>query len=345
MKNKRIQKCLFVHKGRATFTLNDLNLLREDYEVVEVTTKYQHGAAFILGQLLVAWQIIRHLWGAKFLYVWFAGYHSILPAFIFWLARKPVYLIIGGYDAAYLPEINYGGHIRWGRHWCILQSCRFSTWVLPVSSFAKEKLLEHVPAATATKMKVVHNGVDLGLMRQADGVERKQLVATICGGSTWQRIQVKGIDFYLELARATPEIEFLVVGLSGFALEWVTKQKTKNLKVIPWVEPAELPELYSEVSVVCQFSRYEAFGVAVVEGMACGCMPVGCTFTATKEIIEGTPGFLIDELNVEKAALAVRTALAVQNNETRNQLRASVRKRFSLTNRNLILLSLLKEIN
>lgn len=343
MSNRKSGKCLFVHKGLSTFTANDLELLREEFEVKEVTTKHQYGLAFFLGQLAVLWQVLRGLWGAQFVFIWFAGYHALLPAFIFWLARKRVYLVIGGYDAAYLPEIKYGGHIKPLLKWCIVQSCKFSTKILPVSEFAEAQILRHLPSRSKDKSIVIHNGINYELMCEQRGVIRKSLVATICGGSTLIRLKVKGIDFYLKVARATPEVQFLLVGLSGEALEWVLKHKTKNVEIIPWVENAELPRLLSEISVICQFSRYEAFGVALVEGMACGCVPIGSTFTATKEIVEGTPGLLIDELEVLQGVEAVREALTLTNELVRAKLRTTVVRKFSLDIRKQALLTLLKD--
>ena len=41
------------------------------------------------------------------IFIWFADYHSFLPSLIGRLLGKKVYIVIGGYDAAKIKELNF----------------------------------------------------------------------------------------------------------------------------------------------------------------------------------------------------------------------------------------------
>lgn len=334
------RRCILVHKGLATFTQGDIDLLRETHEVVVLANRFPSGAMSLLGQFELLLRVLWYLPGSAFLFVWFADYHSLLPCAAARLLGKPAYVVIGGFDAAHLPEFNYGGHQSAFRSWCIRTTCRLATRVLPVSEFTRRCLSGFVSAAVMDKAKMIYNGVDFERFYLKEAV-RPPSVITICGAESVDRLRLKGGDVFVAAANDNPDLPFVIVGLQGAAERWVRERASENLTILPWVKHGELPALLNEQTVVCQFSRYESFGVALVEGMACGCVPVGCSFTATGELIAGAPGVVVAELTPEVVSAAVREAVGLASPAVARAVRAHVVSRFSRERRREALRELL----
>ena len=99
------------------------------------------------------------------------------------------------------------------------------------------------------------------------------------------------------------EIELLAIG---------TREPRKNLDVldgtdvtvVPYVPDHELPRLYRGASVFVYPSRFEGFGIPVVEAMACG-TPVVC---ATHPSLDEAAGDAAVRVDVESAA-AIRAGI------------------------------------
>ena len=54
---------------------------------------------------LATWRAVK---ASKLVVGWFAGWHAVLPVLFARMQRKPSLMIVGGIDAASLPEIGYG---------------------------------------------------------------------------------------------------------------------------------------------------------------------------------------------------------------------------------------------
>jgi len=64
-----------------------------------------------------------------------------------------------------------------------------------------------------------------------------------------------------------------------------------------------LRKLYSQAEFIVSASRFEGFGISIVEGMASRCIPVVNSIEAFKLLVKhGKTGFLIDFDNKDEAA-------------------------------------------
>jgi glycosyltransferase involved in cell wall biosynthesis len=77
-----------------------------------------------------------------------------------------------------------------------------------------------------------------------------------------------------------------------------------DMRILGWVDQADLPALYS--LAVCHFfpSVYEEFGIPTCEAMACGCPPVVSNTGALPEIA-GNAGLIVDPFNPEEMSDAL----------------------------------------
>lgn len=179
--------------------------------------------------------------------------------------------------------------------------------LLPVSLHTRNELEKNVNYDLSKKCEVMYNAFNS--MFQCDNKNSKEdIVVTVCLTNSIKTIFIKGVDFYIDVAKELPNITFYIVGISGKAKIYLENKISDNVILIEKVPQKVLKSIYCRSKVICQFSRHEAFGVALLEGISCNCFPVGYKQAATGEIL-CNQGILIDELKIEKGINAIRLAL------------------------------------
>jgi len=338
-KQKISKNVLFVKISNATFINQDESILRESFNNC-ITITYSEKHHFI-SQLKLLGMLIYFIRKTDLVYIWFASYHSVIPTFIAQLFRRKSVLIIGGHDAAFAPELNYGAHLKKLRSWCVKVSCNYASIILTVSKFTHEQIFQFISDDMRMKTNMIYNGVDTDQF-VPENVEREQRIITICGTNKVNICHRKGIDFFLNIAEFFLNAEFVIVGLKGSAMDWALRRKHNNVTLIGEKNPTELRQLLNSAKVICQFSRYEAFGLALAEGMAMGCIPVGYNYGGTPEIM-GETGLLINEMNVNEAKEKIKKAL--QSPESYRQLvRNIIAEKFSTKSRQGQLITTLSKL-
>jgi glycosyltransferase involved in cell wall biosynthesis len=81
-----------------------------------------------------------------------------------------------------------------------------------------------------------------------------------------------------------------------------------DVRVIGWVEEAHKPALYRGAACAVFVSRYEGFGLPVLEALACG-TPLVASNTSSLPELQGDAGFAVDPDDVESLAGAVLSCL------------------------------------
>jgi len=248
----------------------------------------------------------RRIARADAVVIWFAGIHAG-PAV--WLARqhkKPVIQIIGGYEAAWVPEINYGIDPRSMRASVLRWVLRHSTLILAVSKETESGVLRVAPDV-AGKLRIVYNGVETSRFSIDDSVMRQGVLSV--GLMNESTLVKKGWKLFWETAAAMPDTPFVAVGpaLDQAARDLVA-QSPPNLQWLGGLFGEDLLRQFQQASVYFQGSRHESFSLSLAEGMACGCVPVITRFGALPEVA-GELGFYCEDLTPQSAARAVKAAL------------------------------------
>ena len=201
--------------------------------------------------------------------------------------------------------------------------------VLSSSAFLTERILR---LATPRRLELVHHGIDTD--RFSPGAAKQRLALTVCFEITRETAALKGLPTVLEAARSLPDVSFVVVGRSGGddALEALSEEAPANVSFTDrFVNDTELLELYRRASVYLQLSAHEAFGVAVVEAMACECIPVVSTGHALDEIA-GATSRRVPYGDAAAAAAAITSALGADAAE-REAARCHVVTRYPIARR------------
>jgi glycosyltransferase involved in cell wall biosynthesis len=179
---------------------------------------------------------------------------------------------------------------------------RRAATVICVSEYLRRELETKVPAARG-KTEVVSSGVDLErftVMPPPDGPPR-----FLCVGALEERKNVVRLaDAFAQDGEGT--LTFAGDGPLRGALEG-----RDGVRLLGRVAHDEVPRLVAESHVVCQPSLLEPLGQALLEGMAGGRSVVATRIGGPPEFVPPGAGVLVDPLDVEALARALRSAAAL----------------------------------
>jgi glycosyltransferase involved in cell wall biosynthesis len=127
----------------------------------------------------------------------------------------------------------------------------------------------------------------------------------------------KGIDTLLEalasLAHTQPDVKLIITGKRGWYTEQFFAQierlqLTPHIQFTDYVPDEDLPALYSCATVLAFPSRYEGFGLTVLEAMACG-TPVVCSNSSSLPEVVGDAALLVPPDDAASLAMALQRVL------------------------------------
>jgi glycosyltransferase involved in cell wall biosynthesis len=329
---------------------NDLNILNENYRVTLKNINTNRGIGFFFSLFSQFWYLLFCIYKFKVVFIWFADYHSLLPIFFSKIFGKISVLNIGGYDADEILIGTPNGLKAKFRKFCVKYSVKNSTMLLPVSDVIKKYLTLAVPDS---KCRTLYCCIDTELFN--DKIQAKEnLIITVGGGGKFvKEAKRKRLDFFIQLANEfnskypdykamfflighnenTPVYEYLNPMIKSHCVE--LKPVTKN--------PEELNEYYGKASIYMQLSDYEAFGIAQVEAMYCGCIPVSNPGGAIPEVV-GDAGFLIANYDIEMYIRTIKEVLDKKHEDLRTKAHNRAENNFTLEIRKKMLNSILNDL-
>jgi glycosyltransferase involved in cell wall biosynthesis len=172
--------------------------------------------------------------------------------------------------------------------------------VVAVSDWLRRELEAKVPAARG-KTEVVDCGVDLDrfrLLARTDG----PAPAFLCVGTLDERKNV------VRLARAFERLGEGTLTFVGDGPLRAQLEGRPGVRVVGAVPQEELVHHLAACDVVCQPSLVEPFGLALLEAMASGRSVVGTRVGGHAEFVPLEAGILVDPLDEEALAAALRDA-------------------------------------
>jgi glycosyltransferase involved in cell wall biosynthesis len=291
-------RLLYVHSRKASFVAIDRDILARRFEIDDL---YQPGR----------WpnpvKVVRGVLRADIVFGWFASWHTFFPITLSWLLRRPSVLIVGGFDTADMPDIDYGyqqgGLRRWASRWIMRRAGRLIT----NSRYSLTESERNTPIPPS-RITVVHHGVPDPFGDASPSRERLALtVGAVDRGTLVQKGQLP----FVQAARELPDVRFVLAGRwLDDAVEELRAVAAENVEFTGWLSDEDLCALYRRAAVYVQASRHEGFGLAVAEAMLAGCVPVVVNATAMPEVVGGA-GVLIESQRPQDVADGVRRALAL----------------------------------
>lgn len=268
---------------------------------------------------------------------WFASWHTIAPAIFGTLLGKPRVLIVGGYDTADMPDINYG-HQRGGvKKLVTSRIIRNATLLVANSHYSAQEATANV-FDLRRPIHVVHHGVPdpFGDALAPRIANRVITVGNVCRSNLLR----KGIRWFCEAARFLPEAEFIVAGKHvDDSLSFLRSISGNNVRFTGFLSAPDLVALYRSSSVYVQPSGHEAFGLSVAESMLAGCIPVVSNRGSLPEVV-GNCGVVLGDCDPRTVAAGIREALRAAP-EDRLAVRSRILTAFPLEKRDQALAAII----
>ena len=238
---------------------------------------------------------------------WFGSVYSAFNTAVAHLAHKPSLIVVGGVDAARLDEIGYGIWLSRWKSVIVRYAFRNAERVLVVDGSLGDAA-RRLAAYDGNNISYLPTGYDAGRWPgPSDG--RDNVILTVATCDTMRRVQVKGIDKLLHVARNMPGTSFRIIGMHPNIEERLRPDVPANVKILPPLPQEQLAEEYGKAKVYCQPSLTEGLPNTLCEAMLCGCIPVGTRVGGIPTAI-GETGFVVDYGNEDALSDALRQALS-----------------------------------
>jgi len=305
-------KIFFIGPLQSSFVKNDIKILEKSHKLTFENAAIGRGLAGIINLIMLSYRSIWKTIRSDSVFCWFADYTTLLPTIIAKMTGKKVFVIAGGFDVTNLPKINCGAYLRPFRWFCVKNTFRFATKIFPVSNYAM-KQLKSLTNSKFRNAEVIYNCIDIEKFDGTNFDSPRDIVLTVSQGDTYSEYIRKGSHIFIALAQSVPSKKFVLAGLRGEALKLALEsgKDIDNLEILegPLSLYGEIVPLYRRAAAYCQFSIEETFGVAVLEAMICGAMPIVSSGGALPEITKGSKGVVAESMNEIQNAMNKSFAL------------------------------------
>jgi len=253
---------------------------------------------------LATWRLVA---GADTVMTWFASWHALVPALCAKALGRPFVIVVGGYDTACLPGIDYG-HRRGGFRGLVARAVMgLASRIVILSEFTRGEL--RAMGADDARVVLLPLGLDPARYARQDRRERDLVITT--GGINHSNLSRKGLEAFVRAAALLPDARFVVIGawMDG-AIGHLRAIATRNVSFTGRVPHADKVGWMARAAVVVQASRHEAFGLSLAEGMLCGAVPVVTDAGALPWVAGGT-GVVVATQEPADVARGIARALAL----------------------------------
>ena len=248
-------KTILIYSSKQPFVQNDINILEcDEYKVITNKKGY-------LSELIF---FIKNRYDKY--YIWFNDIHALIPVIIAKLTFRKSIIFAGGYDAVYIPELNYGALNGSFRSKIIKLIYKLADRVVVPSLDLYSKLKIHI----RKDIEIIHSSINTQFWKpeKLERVYDFVTVGNIKDSNTFYR---KGIDKFFHSASEHPDKKFVLIG--NFSNE-LQKPRLHNLTITGYLDVEYLKFFLNKSIHYCQLSRYESFGYALIEAMSMGCIPI-----------------------------------------------------------------------
>ena len=297
-------KLLFISNGITSFTKVDIDILKNEYEIILFSKLWIDKFSVIANHisLLIKLYTLRNK--VTKIVISFAGHWSYLPSIIGRLFNIPVAIILHGTDCASIPSLNYGDLRKPILKRIIKSSIKNASILLPVSetlikienlyngdNAERNQGLNSFFKIDTLKFKTIYNGIDSNFWKPNSNIKIKKnsFIAVFSN----QQFFLKGGDLIIGLAKEFPNCLFYIAGCDTIPDQYL---KPNNLILLGHIPKEKLLEYYNQSQFLLQLSVFEGFGCSLVESMMCNCIPIGSKVNIIPYII-GNTGVVLEKRN------------------------------------------------
>ncbi|TSA23977.1 glycosyltransferase [bacterium] len=291
-------KIFVVASYNAAYILRDIELLRKYYYVKVIGCNDNHKNVINIFRTII--EITKGVCWSDVSYIWFADFRAFVTILFAKIVRKRTTLVVGGYEVAHVPEFSYGGYLGIVRTLRLKFILLNADRIIASSKYLQKEIKKLIPHLDVIK-------IELGIDAQENKIVKKPIIITV--GSALENIyKLKGLDIFAQCSIRFHSYRFVIIG------KYDKKIENKILRINPKIiftgqlKQNKVFEWMNKSIVYCQLSYVESFGVALLEAMSFGCVPVVTNRGAMPEIV-GDTGFYTEFGNVEITIKAIEKAL------------------------------------
>jgi glycosyltransferase involved in cell wall biosynthesis len=226
-------------------------------------------------------------------------------------------LAVTAHDAAYFETgVHERGSSTWKQRWKwrILYAvlAAQADMIHTVSAFSAERLGHFFPALRP-RIRVVHNAVTPTFFQPPPPGTRDLLVrhglhdrpyVHLPGGLNFRKNAALVLEAWPRIAREAPDLVLAVSGHVGPAYREAAERLGSSVRLLGFTTDEELTRVYHDAQLTWFPSRYEGFGLPVLESMACGTPVISSDSSAIPEIARGKAVLLpIDAVDAHRDAV------------------------------------------
>lgn len=301
-----MEKLLYLRNLDSSWVLQDKETLSTKFEIIDGNIR----------SLKDLFRAVINVPSSQVVFAWFGSFIFYPVILVAWIMRKRIYIIGGGYDIAFVPQLGYGAFYGHPLKKLLRRSLfMMANKVLGISncSFFEAYFNARLPIS---KIEIVDLGFNLPVpARVLPWSERKNRVITISPIDE-NGILRKGVFRLLQLAAMSPEIEFLIVGkVSPDVRGFLEKNFPANIKILGFVDNAGMFELMMNSKIAIQLSMHESFGASLIEAAMYGCFPIVSSEYSLPEVADG-PGMRVSYTHYEDVRERIHKVLdSVQDSQ------------------------------
>ena len=284
-----MSKIFFVGDMHSTFIQGDVELLKEDHEVFVLNspTKLLQFPLYVFKCL----QQVLNIRNSDLIWIWFADYTAVPTMIVSILLNKPTVVNVGGFEVSEIPEINYGNQLKLIRGLVSRWIIRNASAVIIPSPCYEEKIKNLIPQANVV---MIPNFIETSVC--SNNYQKEEIVVTALPVKTARLY--KGVDI----------------------LECAAKLSPYKILVMEYLPRPEYESTLERAKVYCQLSADETFGVALVEAMARGCIPVVSDKGALSWVVQDT-GVVVPYGDITATDSAINKAMHMDGKPAQERAR------------------------
>ncbi len=328
-KNRRL---LFLSHETLPFVRQDEEILKKHFDLKSFYLKYYSTVptALLTYAKVLIW-LLKNIRQCDGLVLRFADVYGFFFSIFARLFGKKLFVIVGGFDATWIPELNYGTYGNKRSRFFTRFTLQTANRLFPVSEslvrdrgkvlglkIKKQGIKTLYPEIDSKKIVVIPNGYRASHFKVNGQTTRAEEVILVGSIMNFQTFKIKGADTFIQLAANVPEYKFTLVGADPERVgQWVNLPD--NLAILPYVPNHALPAHYQKAKVIMCLSRAEGMPNVLSEAMLCECVPVGLNISSIPEII-GDTGVVVDSMNMDEIKAGLRKAMKMEGHKARARI-------------------------
>lgn len=226
----------------------------------------------------------------------------------------------------FVPVFTFGkyhasslDYLYWSTKFALKQASK----IIAVSNFTKQEIENFYPKIKSEKIKVVHNGYNSELYRLTEDGNKANEVLLKYGlekpfflyvGRLEKKKNTPAlIEAFAILRENYPELKekLVLIGNASFGYDevkfMIEEYDLERYILMPgWVDEADMPYVFSAASVFIFPTKYEGFGIPLLQAMACG-VPIAVSDIPVLHEVAAEAALYFDPNNSAAIAFAMKS--------------------------------------